>query len=377
MTELLPKVSIVITCYNYAQFVGQAIDSALRQTYANTEIVVIDDGSTDGSWAIISSYSDRLVAVRQENRGHIGAYNRGFKESTGDIVVFLDADDLLYPSMAEEVVGAWQPACVKIQYDLSTIDGNGEVLKRKTYSFHPEIGRDEIRQEFNRSGTYRWPVTTGNAFARRYLERVMPLTLPDSLADKIAIVGPDGLLNTIAPLYGEILTIAKPLACYRVHGQNFWAVSAESSTTLADQLRLETRIAARNAEIAVLRRHASNLGIALTGENILDHEMVFLNYRLMAIKLKAPYDGISTDSPSRLWWKAVKHLRAKRLPFRQSAMHFIWMSVLALAPAGSFANGLILLRFNRSAHLKSIFAWLGKGWHSESKGTAGSVDRCM
>src|SRR6266516_314678 len=86
-------VSVVIPCYNQGRFLREAIESVRRQTYPQVEIVVVDDGSTDDTAAVAASVGVRCI--RQENRGLSGARNRGLTESTGDYLVFLDADDRL------------------------------------------------------------------------------------------------------------------------------------------------------------------------------------------------------------------------------------------------------------------------------------------
>lgn len=88
-----PLVTIIITNYNYADYIGQAIESALHQTYPNLEVMVIDDGSTDGSQNIISSYP--ILIFEQENHGLCATRNRGANLANGDYLVFLDADDTL------------------------------------------------------------------------------------------------------------------------------------------------------------------------------------------------------------------------------------------------------------------------------------------
>jgi glycosyltransferase involved in cell wall biosynthesis len=92
------KISIIIPCYNTEKFVGSAIRSVLAQTYPDVEIIVVDDGSTDDSWAEITSFEDHILAVRQENRGACHARNRGAHLASGDALMFLDADDLLTES---------------------------------------------------------------------------------------------------------------------------------------------------------------------------------------------------------------------------------------------------------------------------------------
>ena len=93
----LPLVSIIITNYNYEKFLPRAIDSALQQTYPVKQIIVVDDGSTDNSRKIINQYGNQITPVFQENRGATSATNTGFFASRGEILFFLDSDDIFSP----------------------------------------------------------------------------------------------------------------------------------------------------------------------------------------------------------------------------------------------------------------------------------------
>lgn len=98
MTSSSPAVSICIPCYNAANFVAASVQSALNQTWRDLEVIVVDDGSTDGSRDALSKISDpRLKIVRQTNSGQCSAANNAFALSQGDFVKFLDADDVLSP----------------------------------------------------------------------------------------------------------------------------------------------------------------------------------------------------------------------------------------------------------------------------------------
>src|SRR6516165_1862808 len=92
------RATIIINNYNYGRFLAAAIESALNQTYVNTEIVVVDDGSTDDSRQVIVGYGDRVRPVLKANGGQASAFNAGFAASTGDVICMLDADDLFYPN---------------------------------------------------------------------------------------------------------------------------------------------------------------------------------------------------------------------------------------------------------------------------------------
>jgi len=90
----MKKVSVIIPTYNCAKYVRCAVESVLYQSYGNVEIIVIDDGSRDNTKETLSPYFDKIIYIFQENQGLPGARNRGIKESSGDFIAFLDADDL-------------------------------------------------------------------------------------------------------------------------------------------------------------------------------------------------------------------------------------------------------------------------------------------
>lgn len=92
-----PLVSIVIPAYNSEKFVAEAIESALGQTYPNIEVIVVDDGSTDGTLNVIRSFGDRVSCLSGANAGAAAARNKGAAVARGELLQFLDADDILYP----------------------------------------------------------------------------------------------------------------------------------------------------------------------------------------------------------------------------------------------------------------------------------------
>jgi len=90
-----PLVSMVIPTYNYADYLPTAISSCLQQTYGNLEIIVVDDGSTDNTTAVIEKFRESIRYIRQANQGVSSARNRGLEEARGSFITFLDADDSL------------------------------------------------------------------------------------------------------------------------------------------------------------------------------------------------------------------------------------------------------------------------------------------
>jgi glycosyltransferase involved in cell wall biosynthesis len=118
-------VSIIIPCFDSERFVGEAIQSALAQTYPRTEVVVVDDGSTDGSLEVIRSFGDRIRWESGPNRGACAARNRGLALARGRYIQFLDSDDLLHPE--------------KVAKQLPLLEANKRAL---IYSLHTVVSMD-------------------------------------------------------------------------------------------------------------------------------------------------------------------------------------------------------------------------------------------
>lgn len=98
---LRPLVSVIIPTYNYARFVVQAVESALKQTYKNVEIIVIDDGSTDDTPQRLEPFFNRIRYIQQRNQGLAASRNNGIDLATGELVAFLDSDDYWHPRKLE------------------------------------------------------------------------------------------------------------------------------------------------------------------------------------------------------------------------------------------------------------------------------------
>ena len=329
------RIAIVITCYNYEKYVGGAIESALGQTRPADEIIVLNDGSTDNSKTVISGYGSRIRPIFQANQGYSHAINRGFQETTADVVLFLDADDALHPTALEKVEKAWCPGLAKVQFDLDIIDGEGRRLGRRFANFARDIPCRDTAAAFRTTGTYRWPVTSGNAHARQFLERVMPLTPP---------VGHDGVLNTIAPLYGGVYTIGEALGLYRLHGRNMSMTDARGAFKRYPDF--SRQISFRRREFDMLREHARATAFPLPSGGLLDNELVFVNYRLMARKMGDAYEGSEGDSVPRLWWRGMR-LAAAESSWRAVFSNCAWLTWLAMAPR-PLAAAMVVLRFNRA-----------------------------
>src|SRR6516225_10561195 len=213
MSEL-PLASIVISSYNYGRFLPHAIDSALGQTYAKTEVIVVDDGSTDHSWEVIAGYGERVLPLWKDNGGQASALNAGYQASRGEVIFFVDSDDLLLPTAVEQALPFFgDPRVAKVHWPLWAVDDKGEGTGDVIMSPLPE---GDLRDAVIRDGPYGylWPDTTGNAWARSFLESVLPIP------EEEFRTSPDLYLCGLAPLFGTIGRIPEPQGCWRTHSQN-------------------------------------------------------------------------------------------------------------------------------------------------------------
>lgn len=126
-----PPVSVVISNYNYGRYLRQAIDSVLTQSRPPLEVLVVDDGSTDGSEAVVRRYGDRVRWVQQHCRGVSAARNLGVQESRGGLITFLDADDYWMPEKLERQVARWRqdPEAGLVHCGAQLVDERGHLIE--------------------------------------------------------------------------------------------------------------------------------------------------------------------------------------------------------------------------------------------------------
>jgi glycosyltransferase involved in cell wall biosynthesis len=210
-----PRASVIISSYNYDRFLPAAIDGALSQTHPNTQVLVVDDGSVDGSLEVIAGYGGRIKSLLKANGGQASSLNAGFAHCDGDVILFVDSDDVLLPTAVATAVRCFEdPAVVMVHWPMWIIDRDG----RQTDKLIPRqpLADGDVRENLVRYGpdSYVTPPTSGNAWGRKFLSNILPMPEPEYLTC------PDGYLRDLAPLFGRIKAVAEPQALYRVHGNN-------------------------------------------------------------------------------------------------------------------------------------------------------------
>lgn len=209
--------SIVINNHNYGRFLGDAIVSALAQTYPHVEVIVLDDGSADDSRKVIEGYGERVRAIFKSNGGQASALNAGFAVCSGDVVLFLDSDDVLFPAAVETVVREWRNGLALVFFPLEKVDADGRGRGQLT-------GGITVADPALRPFSFGSPMS-GNAFCRKLLEKVMPIP------EDPWRLGADRYLISASSVLGGVKLTPIPLAKYRLHGKS--ASATEPSLTEA------------------------------------------------------------------------------------------------------------------------------------------------
>ena len=287
----MPTVSVVIPTYNAARYVGAAVDSVLGQTFRDVEVVVVDDGSTDDTAAVLSRYGQPVRYLRQENSGVSAARNRGIQESIGRYVAFLDADDTWFPEKLDRQIAALESSS---QY-------------RACYSAHVICTEALAPLAVQRS------VRHGSALEDLLLRGNVVGTPSSVLCDRslFSIVERfDPRLSQCADwdmwvrlaTATEFLYLDEPLVTYRQHGSN---MSADPALLERDSTRvLEKAFELPNMpqQVRAARRTAfARNYMVLAGTYFYAHRYAdFVRCAVRAVSLDAAQLGYLTAFPGRL-----------------------------------------------------------------------------
>jgi hypothetical protein len=271
------------------------------------------------------------VAAYFRPKSHqLGAHMFGFEQSTGDIIIFLDADDLLEPEVMLEVAKVWRPGVSKVHYRMNGIDATGAQLGTAIPQFPPKDDPKKLRRKYLRTMAYTTPPGSGNAYSRDFVRNAFAFgpTIPES----------DAVLLTIAPILGDVLTIRKPLARYRIHATNTMAMSSLDTAKLRYQLEQDVE---RVRWFAIV---AQQLGFSVLHDPLRNNP-THLQCRLASYLVEPSAHPFSKDTKSSLVCHLMSSLiRSSQMPLRDRAILLAWTIVCALAPP-RYRQNLILWRF--------------------------------
>jgi hypothetical protein len=275
---------------------------------------------------VIRRYGERIIPILLDRNGGQGAaMNAGFRASRGEIVIFLDSDDYLYPQAAERVLSAWTPGISKVQYRLHLVDRKGEQID---FFPAPEIRFDsgDVVPLLLAAGRYETAVTSGNAFSRDALEKILPIP-----QDEFRIAA-DGYLVTLVPLFGPVVSLEEPLGAYRQHGDNAWA---HGSNGLSGRLRHALLHDAHRYR--ALREAARKLGLEVAlSPGLRDHN--HLATRISSLCLEPQQHPHAGDSRLALALLGALSCRRARLPWKRRAILAAWFLATGILPRTAAAK---------------------------------------
>lgn len=294
------KIAVVITCFNYENFVGGAIRSVISQSSNALELVVIDDGSTDNSWKIIQETGAR--AFRTSNSGQLAAAIYGLSRTRAPFVLFLDADDELLPGAIDRIVENLDSDVAKLQFCLTCVDAEGAVIADPYPALERFRSQNKVTGEILRTGVYQTPPTSGNVFRRDVCKILNECGYDRAL---------DGVILFVAPFFGDVVSLSESLGVYRIHGQNDSGLGRgpQAATFERDLRRFQLRM-------AHLRRLVSEVQ---PGANLVDPEKTYyfqflvfcvsiLRKKRLSIRSFIHLARASFREPRSARWKAVNAL---------------------------------------------------------------------
>ena len=262
----LPLVSILVPTYNRADYLGQAIESALAQTYKNIEIIVHDDASTDSTPALLKQYSDhRLRIIRTEdNHGMLGGWNYIVKQAKGDYIKFLASDDLLDPTCVAELVDAalQNPRAAIVTCQRKFIDEKGRVEKKMGFAT-----RSVVVDGLSHA---KWILTT---LRENKIGEPTAVMYPRSLVERAGEYDP--AFSQFADFeywirllqFGDLVYIHKPLCSFRAHPGSNTSAAIRDGRFITEIFALIDKYYLPRQQAGKVRNFVKTFGLSIRDQN--------------------------------------------------------------------------------------------------------------
>jgi len=219
---VVPNVSIIMPAYNHANFIGEAIESVLNQSYEEFEFVIVDDGSTDNTADVVKKYNDSRIKYHyQQNADAFNAINSGISLSSGDIISIINSDDVYHPQRIEKMLRVMSITnSLLIFTDLDLIDMWSNKLTNMSHPFNELI--KSLRSKLQQTGSLKQTLISGNLavttsnimFSKKLVEAIGRFK-PYRYAHDY-----DFILRALSLKEGAVTYIPEQLLSYRVHFNN-------------------------------------------------------------------------------------------------------------------------------------------------------------
>ncbi len=230
------------------------------------------------------------------------------------------------------MAGLWTAGTVKVQFPLATIDKTGRQLGHVAPKYPPNLDTATLRVELLRTGGSPNSPGSGNAYSRALLERLRNDGAFD--LEKPRDYHMDAVLECNSPFYGEVITLYEPLACYRIHDSNIYAMNAVENARFAMKCRTF------ELKVDYLARRCLRWGIAFDATAARTGSIWFHECRLAAAKI----DGTAAEPIAVTLYRAIKACIGAQLPATNRIFRIVWFMSIAVAPR-PVARWLIEFRF--------------------------------
>lgn len=275
-----PLVSVLVANYNYARYISETLESVLCQTYPHFEVIVCDDGSTDNSCEIIEAYvqkDPRIKLIRQQNRKVAAALNTAYRESKGQIVCLLDADDIWMPNKLQKVLEAFKsnPESGFVIHNVIEIDGQGNYIKSTPMLKRLASGWMASFALENGGFVDDIPPASALCVRREVAEFTFPL-------NEAMVRNTDSLIYRLAPLITVIGAVPEVLSKFRLHGANTTSTTILTADYL-ERTHASARLVHQEQKKFLRNIYGTEIAEKLTGEQF---NLAFCNERYLLTRLK-------------------------------------------------------------------------------------------
>lgn len=316
-------VDVVITNHNYGRFLGAAIESALAQTRP-VRVVVVDDGSEDDSREVLARYGDRVEIVLKERGGQASALNAGIARCEGEVLLLLDADDVLRPEAAARVAEAFaaDPDLVKVQFRMAVVDAEGRATGATKPSEHLQAPTGDARRaELAFPFDLAWLPGGGTAFRTSSLREVLPIPEAD-----YPRCGADWYLVHLGALAGSAAALDDVCAEYRIHGANGY----ELDQPRLDLNHIRDAIVFAAVTCSALERRADAIGLKRPARIL---SLSDLANRLISLRLSPERHPVPSDTRASLVLASTRAVRRRfDVSWPMKGLFFAWFVAEAAVP---------------------------------------------
>lgn len=289
--------SVVVTCYNYRTFVVEAVDSALAQQRAPSEVIVVDDGSTDGSAELLQERygsDSRVTLLTGQNGGQLVAFQRGLAAANGDVVCFLDADDR-WKNGYLAAIGALYDARPDVDFVFTDMLMFGGESRRDAWHAHAvDLGYTAVSMYLKPH----WYGAPTSALSLRRPLAIRCLDLPEELQPLWRICADNCLVFGASILGGRKYFLPTGAVEYRIHGNNGWHGRRTPASLYVNKLRSR----------CLIEHYARRCGLSPLCEDLLRRE--YLTKPDAPARETLRYAGIALRGTAP-WWTRLS--RAARI----------------------------------------------------------------